>query len=101
MTSYGVRRFFEAVEVAKAVPLLESGYTQRNVAERFDVSRSVVPGYQETGEFTRREGQGRHRMTSQRKDQYLRSEGCKSISSMQLVKGYLIKQYVTGYMKAI
>ena len=77
MTSYGVRRFLEEVEVAKAVVLLESGYTQRIVAERFDVSRSVVARlwrrYQETGEFTRREEQGRHRMTSQREDQYLRN----------------------------
>ena len=33
----------------------------------------LLPGYQETGGFTRREGQGRHRMTSQREDQYLRN----------------------------
>ena len=33
VTSYGIRRFLEEVEVA----LLESGYTQRIVAERFDV----------------------------------------------------------------
>ena len=77
VTSYGVRRFLEEVEVAQAVALLESWYTQRIVAERFDVSRSVVARlwrrYQETGEFTRREGQGRHRMPSQREDQYLRN----------------------------
>ena len=75
MTSYGVRRFLEEVEVAQAVALVESGYTQRIVGERFDVSRSVVARlwrlYQETGKFTRPEGQGRHRMTSQREDQYL------------------------------
>ena len=73
VTSYGVRRFLEEVEVA----LLESGYTQRIVAEHFDVSRSVVARlwrhYQETGEFTRRVGQGQHRMMSQREDQYLRN----------------------------
>ena len=75
VTSYGVRWFLEEVEVA--VTLLESGYTQRIIAECFDVSRSVVARlwrcYQETGEFIRREGQGRHRMTSQREDQYLRN----------------------------
>ena len=40
VTSYGVRRFLEEVEVAQAVALLESGYTQRIVAEHFDVSKS-------------------------------------------------------------
>ena len=77
MTSYGVRRFLEEVEVAQADALLENGYIRRIVAERFDVSRSVVARlwrrYQETDEFSRREGQGRHRMTSQRLDQYLRN----------------------------
>ena len=65
----------EEVVVAQAVALLQIGYTQRIVAERFDVSRSVVARlwrrYKETGEFTRQEGQGRHRMMSQREDQYL------------------------------
>ena len=77
VTSYSVRRFLEEVEVTQAVALLESGYTQRIVAECFDVSRNVVARlwrhYQEMGKFTRREGQGRHRMTSQREDQYLRN----------------------------
>ena len=49
---YGVRRFLEEVEVAQAVPLLEGGYTQRTVAESFDVSKSVERHFQETGEFT-------------------------------------------------
>ena len=55
VTSYGVRQFLEEVEVTQAVALLESGYTQRIVAERFDVSRGVVARlwrrYQETGEL--------------------------------------------------
>ena len=42
MTSYGVTLFLEEVDVAQAVALLRSGYTQRIVAECFDVSRSVV-----------------------------------------------------------
>ena len=66
VTSYGVRRFLEGDEVA-----------QRIIAERFDVSRSVVARlwrrYQETGEFTRREGEGRHRLPSKKEDQYLRN----------------------------
>ena len=77
VNSCGVRRFLEEVEVAQAVALLESGFSQRIVAERFDIPRSVVARlwsrYQETGEFTRREGQGRHRLKSQREDQYLRN----------------------------
>ena len=77
VTSYGVRRLLEEVEVAQTGALLESGYTQRIVAERFDISRSAAARlwrrYQETGEFTRRKGQGRHRMTLQREDQYLRN----------------------------
>ena len=55
--------------VAEAVVLFESGYTQRTAAESFDVLRR----YQGTGEFTRREGHGRHRMTLQKKDRYLRN----------------------------
>ena len=47
---------------------------QRIVAERFDVSRSVAARlwrpYQETGEFTRREGQGRHRMKARMKGDF-------------------------------
>ena len=35
VTSYGVRQFLEEVEVG----LLESGYTQRIIAECFDVSK--------------------------------------------------------------
>ena len=42
LTLYGVRRLFEEAEVAQAVALLESRYTQRTVIESFDVSRSVV-----------------------------------------------------------
>ena len=74
VTSYGVRRFLEEFEFGQAVALLRSGYTQRIVAERFDVSTNVVArlwrGYQ-SGEFTRRERHDRHHMTSQ--DQYLRN----------------------------
>ena len=60
VTSYGVRRFLEEVEVAQAVAFLESGYTQRIIAERFDVSRSVVARlwrrYQETGDLLDEKG---------------------------------------------
>ena len=56
MTLSSVRRFFDEVEVAQVVALLESGYAQKTVAESFGVSRSVVASlmgrYQETGEFS-------------------------------------------------
>ena len=63
----GVWWFLGEEEVAQAVVLLQNGYTQRTVAESFDVSGSVVARlwrrFQETGELTRREEQGRHQMT--------------------------------------
>ena len=47
------------------------------VAESFDVSKSVIAmlwrRYRETDEFTRREGQGRYSMMSQRENRYLRN----------------------------
>ena len=70
VTSYGVRRFLEEVEVAQAVALLQSGYTQRMVAEHFDISRSVIARlwrrYQEMSEFTRQEGLTPHDVTQGR-----------------------------------
>ena len=62
-----------------------------------------------TGEFTRREGQGRHRRTSQKEDQYLRNlalrnrqyTGRRLHIDFQHAIGQRIKQYVTGYMKVI
>ena len=73
MALYYVRLFFEEVEVTQAVKLLESWYTQRTIIESFDVSISLSARlwrrYQETGKFTRREGQGRHGLTPQREDQ--------------------------------
>lgn len=76
-TVWGVRRHLEATDVARAVQMIENGFTQREVAAVLDVSRSVVSRlwrrYQETGEFTRRPGQGRHRSTTPRQDRYLRT----------------------------
>lgn len=59
-------------EVAQVIALLEDGRSQRYVANRFNVSRSVVARawtrYQNTGLYQRRRGQGRRRMTSARED---------------------------------
>ena len=68
MMLYSVRQSLEKFEDAQAIALLENEYTQRTVAESFDVLSSVVARlwrlYQETGEFTRWEGHGWHGMTS-------------------------------------
>jgi transposase len=59
-------------EVAQVIALIEDGKSQRYVAHRFNVSRSVVARawarYQETGRCQRRRGQGRRRVTSIRED---------------------------------
>jgi transposase len=63
-------------EMARAIQMLEDGATMRTVAERFDVSASVVhrlwTRYRETGLYHRRPGQGRKRKTTPRQDRYLR-----------------------------
>lgn len=59
-------------QVAQVIALLESGRSQRYVANRFNVSQSVVSRawtrYQDTGHYRRRRGQGRRRVTSARED---------------------------------
>ena len=70
-----VRRQLSSEEVARGVQLLEEGHTQRDVAARLHVSRSVVARFwrrfQETGQYVRRHGQGRQRMTTQNQDRYI------------------------------
>ena len=74
--SVAVRHFLSEPEVARAVQLLEDGATQRAVAERFGVSRSVIARlwirFRDTGLYSRRPGQGRPRVTSEREDRYVR-----------------------------
>ena len=69
------RQHLDLPDVARAVQLLEDGERLRVVARRLDVSPSVVSRlwrrYQETGEYTRREGQGRSRMTTPRQYRFL------------------------------
>lgn len=70
-----VRRHLDQYEVARAVQQLEDGARIRVVANRLGVSPSVVSRlwtrYQETGQYSRRPGQGRSRMTTPRQDRYL------------------------------
>lgn len=67
-----VRRHLSEVEVARLVTLIDEGYTQHAVAIRMGVSQSVVSRaytrYQETNQYHRRPGQGRHRVTNARDD---------------------------------
>lgn len=71
-----VRRVLTEPQVARAVQLLEDGASMRTVAERFQVSPSVVhrlwTRYRETGLYRRRPGQGRKRKTTANQDRYIR-----------------------------
>lgn len=62
-------------QVSRAVTLIENGYSYKEVAETLRVSKSVihriVKRYRETGEYTRRAGQGRKRVTSARDDRFM------------------------------
>ncbi len=82
---FGVRRYLNEPEVASAVQMLEDGVTQRTVAERLGVSRSVVARlwirFQESGRYRRRPGQGHGRATIAREDRYLQNMACRNQST--------------------
>lgn len=63
------------VEAAQVVTLLQEGLSQRVVARRLNLSRSAVrrvyARFLETGQYRRRSGSGRHRVTSQRDDRFI------------------------------
>ena len=69
------RRFWSPPEVARVVQRVEDGSTQRLVAQRLGVSRSVIGRlwrrYQETGGYSRRPGQGRLRCTTAREERFV------------------------------
>ena len=75
-TNNCVRRHLSDTEVARGIQLIEDGLTHREVANRLGVSCSVVTRfvrrYEETGQYTRRPGQGRQRCTTGNQDRYLR-----------------------------
>lgn len=64
-------------QVSKAVTLIEIGRSYKEVAQTLQVSKSVifriVRRYRQTGEYTRRAGQGRKRVTSARDDRFMTS----------------------------
>ena len=62
-------RHFNEAQVARAVTLIQERWTFRRVAVDLNVSLSVIlrlwNHYNETGQFTRRVGQGHGHMTTQ------------------------------------
>lgn len=62
-------------EAAQVVALLQQGFSQRVVARRLNLSRSAVrrvyQRFLETGEYRRRSGSGRQRVTSERDDRFI------------------------------
>jgi transposase len=63
-------------EAVRAIALIEDGRSQRYVANLLGVQQStisrVVQRYRETGQYSRREGQGRRRITTAVDDRFLR-----------------------------
>ncbi len=76
---FGVGRYFNELGMARAVQMLDDGATERTVAERLGVSRSVVARvwirFQETGKYRRRPGKGRGRAKTAHHDRYLQTPG--------------------------
>jgi Transposase and inactivated derivatives len=68
-------RHLNEVQLARAVSLIQEGLTFRRVAVDLNVSPSVIRRlwnrYDETGQFTRRVGQGRGCMTTPQDDDHL------------------------------
>lgn len=63
-------------ECAQAVILVEEGWSYRRIGQRFGVSHTsvsrILQRYRETGEHSRRPGQGRNRATNAIQDRFLR-----------------------------
>ena len=70
-----VMLYLQPCKVAQVVQLLQDGSSVRLVARRFGVSPSAVSRawrrFRETGQYTRRAGQGRRRATTPRQDRHL------------------------------
>lgn len=65
----------DATGVARTVALADAGYSQRRIIRTLGVPRKTVRDairrFRETGSYTRRPGQGRHRCTSTRDDRFV------------------------------
>ncbi|CAH2100838.1 unnamed protein product [Euphydryas editha] len=64
--------------VARAVAIADAGYSQRRIVRMLGVPRTTVRDtirrFRQTGLYTRRPGQGRHRCTSTRDDRFVVSD---------------------------
>ena len=69
------QKTFGHPDIARVMQLLEDGERFRVVAQILHLPQSVVGqlwrSYQETGEYTRRQGQGRSRVTTTRQGSFL------------------------------
>ncbi|GFU25517.1 hypothetical protein TNCV_3621171 [Trichonephila clavipes] len=98
----------------RVIGRLESGQTQRSVADAVGVARSVVARLwnrsQETGNVRRRPGAGRPRATTSTDDRYIQLiarreteqrmlRSCKDSCSWQQDEGCPAKQYKIGCMR--
>lgn len=75
VTADSVRQHLQYIQVTQVVQLLQDGTSIGAVTRRFAVSSGTVStvrrGYQETGCYVRRAGQGHRRASTQQQDQYL------------------------------
>lgn len=70
------QRYVSEVNASRAIVYAELGLSQRNIADRLGVNQSTVSRvlrrFRETGNNTRRRGQGRPRCTQERDDRFVR-----------------------------
>ena len=75
VTVTAVRRHLTEIECARVIQMLADGVFQRDVAQAFGVSQSVVSRvnqrFQDDGLYGRRPGAGQPRVTTPRQDRYL------------------------------
>ncbi len=105
VTTGSMRQYLDPTEVAQAVQLLQDGTSIRAIARRFAVSPSTVSRawrrFQETGSYSRRDGQGRRRSLThlQGGTGWALPEPYKMTSSRPLVWMSLTKQSETDFMR--
>ena len=77
VATVAVRQHLGPTDVARAVEMLEMGFSRRQVAYILSASKSVAARLwsrlQETGRYTRRPGQGRGRCTTDVQDCYVQT----------------------------
>lgn len=85
----------DATDAARAVALADAGYSQRRIARVLGVPRTTVRDairrFRETGLYTRKPGQGRHRCTSTRDDRFVVSSVLRNAFArlLKLVSAFL------------